>query len=430
MGDFKSLKFGVIAAAGLGVAALTNGCSAASSLSSAAAGLCCKAYQPGTDMLNGTFTGNASANGQFAAFAQAAGDLETVAEGSVSDVTAACLAIATDLGDDPMNPGAQGKVGTDLLNFWCGEAKAKITATLSAGAMLNVAFQPPECSASISVQADCQAHCSASGSCNVMANPPTCMGGTLEVSCSGTCMASGSASIDCTGSCSGMCSGSCSATAGGVDCQGKCDGTCSAKAGVGNGMGAQADGSCQGSCSGKCTLAPMAQVSCTGSCGGQCSGSCMAMAGGTATCSGTCSGKATPLSCKGGTLQGGCMVDANCQANCNASASAKAQCTPPAVTITVMAGASASVDALVNTLETNLPNLILVLKARGMAFAGLISTVVTSGSASLSAGIDAQGAACLAQNHPGDHAGGVRLPGGGVGLGQRARHGRSPVTLL
>ncbi len=395
----KAFKFvpGLVLAGSIGALAIgSGGCSAASSLANAQSALCCKSFDPGTNMLNATFTGNAATNAQFAVFAQAVGDLSTVAEGAVSDVTAACQGIATDLGD--MNSPA-GKEGTDLMNFWCGEAVSQINAALSAaaGVSLNISFQPPACSASVSVNADCQAHCNVNGSCNVMANPPTCMGGTLEVSCMGSCMASGSASIDCTGSCSGMCSGSCQATGGvSVACNGKCDGTCAAMAGVGNGMGAQADGTCQGSCSGKCTYSSTApSAMCTGSCSGQCSATCSAMGSVAAQCSGTCSTMGTPLSCKGGTLSGGCMVDANCSANCNASASAKADCTPPALTITVSGNANAQINVLVNTLEANLGNLIVVVKARGMAFANLISTVSSSGSASISGGLDAQGAACL-----------------------------------
>jgi hypothetical protein len=395
MGHFKGLAVGAMIA-GLGVLATTNGCSAASSLASAQSALCCKDFKPGTDMLSGSFTGDASTNAQFAVFAQAVGDLSTVAEGAVADVTAACQGIATDMGD--MNS-PSGKEGTDLMNFWCAEAVAQIKATLSAsaGATLNIAFEPPQCSASVSVNADCQAHCNVNGSCDVKANPPTCMGGTLEVSCMGSCMASAGASIDCTGSCSGMCSGSCQASGGvSVDCQGKCDGTCAAKAGVGNGMGAQADGTCQGSCNGKCTYsasAPMAM--CTGTCSGKCSASCSAMGGVAAQCSGTCSAMGQPLSCKGGTLSGGCKVDANCSANCNASASAKADCSPPQLTITVSGNANAQLNTLINTLEANLGQLIVVVKARGMAFANLISTVSASGSATFSGGLDAQGAACL-----------------------------------
>lgn len=211
----------------------------------------------------------------------------------------------------------------------------------------------------------------------------------------GDCTAMAGASFDCTGSCSGNCTGSCSGTASApVMCQGKCDGTCSAT---------QSDGSCMGTCTGKCTLAANAKVMCSGTCSGQCDAKCSPpMGSASVQCSGSCSAMAQPLSCKGGTLQGGCMVDAKCQGNCNASAQASAQCTPPAVTITVsgMASAAGQLDTLVNTLETNLPNLLLVVKARGMAFADVISQVSASGSATISGGIDAQGAACLAQIAP------------------------------
>ena len=376
------------------VVLLSNGCSAVSAAQNAQSALCCTAYKPGTDMLSATFTDDASANAQFAVFAQAVGDLSGVAEGAVADVTAACQGIATDMGD---TTSPAGKEGTDLMNFWCAEAKAQISATLTAGVSLTVAFEPPQCSASLSVNADCQAHCSASGSCDVMAHPPTCMGGTLEVKCMGSCSATAGASIDCTGSCSGNCSGSCEASGGvAVDCQGKCDGTCAAKAGVGNGMGAQADGTCQGTCSGKCNIsatAPMA--TCSGTCSGKCDAKCAAMGSVAAQCSGTCTGMGTPLSCKGGTLSGGCMVDAHCSANCNASASAKADCSPPSLTIAVVGTATAQVNVLVNTLEANLGKLIVVVKARGDAFVTLLGTVKDSGSATFSGGVDAKGAACL-----------------------------------
>jgi hypothetical protein len=395
MADLKGLKCGVLmaGAVGLGLMVFTNGCSAASSLQNAQKGLCCSDFKPGTNMLSGSFTGDATANAQFAVFAQAVGDLSTVAEGAVADVTAACQGIATDMGDTT-SPG--GKEGADLMNFWCAEAKAQISAALTGGVTLSIAFEPPQCSASLSVNADCQAHCSANGSCDVKANPPTCMGGTLEVSCMGSCSAMAGASIDCTGSCMGNCSGSCEAAGGvAVDCQGKCEGTCAA-GGSSMGSGAQADGSCKGTCNGKCTMSATApMVKCMGTCSGKCDATCSAMGSVAAQCSGTCSSKGTPLSCKGGTLSGGCMVDAHCSANCNASASAKADCTPPSLAITVMGTATASVDVLVNTLEKNLGMLIVVVKARGMAFADLISTVSSSGSATFSAGLDAQGAACL-----------------------------------
>lgn len=375
MGDFGRLKFGVLAAVALAIPVLTNGCSA---VSNAANSLCCTDFKPGTDMSATVFvSGNATVNGQWDAFASAAGDMSVVAGQAFADVTAACMGIATDLGDDPAK--GAGKTGDDLLNFWCGEAVSLIGTALGS-ASLSVDFQPPQCEISVQAQADCQGHCDVSGKCDIKANPPTCTGGTLDIDCKGECDATATApTIDCTGSCSGTCTGSCTGSASvAVDCQGKCDGNCKA-GGASGGTGIQADGSCQGTCDGKCTISANATpVACKGSCSGSCQGNCTATPGqASVQCSGTCKADYTPLSCKGGKLEGGCKVDANCQANCNASASAKADCTPPAVKITL--NGAAAVDNVIATLEKNLPNILVVFKARGPDFAGSLGAVVNGG---------------------------------------------------
>jgi hypothetical protein len=384
MGEFGRFKFGVLAAAALGAFALTNGCSAASSLQSS---LCCSDFKPGSDMSQGKFVSDASVNVQFRVFAQAVGDISAVSGAALSDVTAACQSIATDLGDDPSK--GMGMTGQGLMNFWCGEAVTQIKANLTAAGTLTINAQPPQCSASLQATASCQASCNVNGTCDIKANPPTCMGGTLEVSCNGTCMAMGMASFDCTGSCSGACSGSCQASVmNPVMCQGQCDGACSATDAMGN---------CNGMCNGKCTFKAGASATCMGTCSGGCMGSCSPpMAGGSVQCSGMCMATPTPLSCKGGTLSGGCMVDANCQANCNASVQAKAECTPPSITITASGTASAQVDALIATLEKNLPALLVVIKARGQAFLTQMSGVVQGGATIAGSGkIDLSGASCL-----------------------------------
>ena len=117
-------------------------------------------------------------------------------------------------------------------------------------------------------------------------------------------------------------------------------------------------------------------------------------------CSGECKGDFKPLSCTGGKLEGGCMVSANCQANCNASASAKASCTPPEVKIgftgSVTAGAEGQLNVLINTLEANLPKLVIVVKARGEAFGAQLTGVITGGADIAASGkIDVAGTACL-----------------------------------
>ncbi len=392
------LVSGLIAMTAIALVAGTNGCSAASNLPS----LCCTAFQPGTDMSTVDFGVDASIKGQMSAFANATGDLSAVAGAALADVTSACQNIAVDMGDDPTGGtggatgGANGKSGVDLLNYWCDEAANSVSTVIKASGTVTLTVVPPECDVSIQATASCQGSCSANASCNVQANPPTCTGGTLEVSCSGTCTASASApTFDCTGSCSGSCSGSCTAQGGGVDCAGKCDGTCTATAKAGE-SGAQADGTCKGQCSGTCSVtAPSAN--CTGTCSGKCDANCTAAPGqASASCSGTCSAKATPLSCKGGKLTGGCQVDANCQANCNASAKAKASCTPPSVTLVATGTASASFNTLAITLQKNLPALINVILGQGKDFADDISAAVQGGASLTASGnLGAGGTVCV-----------------------------------
>lgn len=381
---------GVIVAGAIALLAGTNGCSAASSVTGA---LCCTEFQPGTDMTTADFGVDASVTGQMSAFANATGDLSAVAGTALGDVTNACRNIAVDLGANADDPAANGKSGTDLLSFWCDAAASSVTTVIKASGSVTLTVVPPECDVSVTATANCQAGCSGSASCNVQTSPPQCTGGTLEATCTGACTASASApSFDCTGSCAVGCSGACTAQ-GGVDCTGKCDGTCTAD---GTGSGAQADGTCKGMCKGSCSvMAPSAQ--CTGTCEGKCTGSCTAAPGqASATCSGTCSVQATPVSCKGGKLSGGCQVDANCQANCNASAKAKASCTPPSVTLVAQGTVTDSFNTLAITLQKNLPALINVIIGQGQDFASDLSAAIQGGATlSVSGSLGAKGTVCL-----------------------------------
>ncbi|MEO8799863.1 MAG: hypothetical protein ABI551_18350, partial [Polyangiaceae bacterium] len=350
-----------------------------------------------------------SIKGQLQAFAQASGNLSVVAGTALSDVTAACKNMATDLGDDATAGDTKG-AGADLLNFWCGEATAKInatfTATGTAKGSLTLNIEPPKCEVSVSAQAKCQGGCDVSGKCDIKANPPTCTGGTLEVDCKGSCDVSASApKIDCTGSCGGSCSGDCTAQGGvAVDCQGTCSGHCTVD-GTANGASAvQADGSCKGKCDATCTASATAPaVKCSGQCKGKCDASCTATPGqASVQCSGKCSVDAQPISCKGGKLEGGCKVDASCQANCNASAQASASCTPPSVKVgfsgSVTASAQGQFSALVTTIQTNLPALLLVIQAQGQAILTDLQAAVDGGvSITASGKLDVKSGACLAQ---------------------------------
>jgi len=400
---------GLIAFSALAISSLSAGCSAVKDAQDAA---CCKDFEVGVDMTNVDFGVKANIKGEFAAFANSASDLSATATASVGDVTTACQNIALDLGADPADASVAGKTGTDALSAWCalavGQIKADFGASGSLATSVSIDFEPPKCTASLTATANCQASCSADAKCDIKANPPTCTGGTLSVECSGSCTASGSAAVACTGNCTGGCTGSCTASGGvAVDCKGKCDGTCSAGAKGGataTGTGIQADGSCDGQCDGTCTLAADApKITCAGVCDGHCDAACKGSADVKVKCDGMCDADYTPLSCSGGKLEGGCMVDASCQGSCNASASAKATCTPPSIAVTAKAKASlnaagqANLQTAIASLEANLPNILIVFKARGAAFTASLTAAGSAGvdiTTNHSGDIGAKGAVC------------------------------------
>jgi hypothetical protein len=355
------------------------------------AAACCTEFKVGADLTAVDWGVDASISGQYKAFIQAVGDLSATAAVSVSDVTAACQAMALDLGADRNDASVQGKTGAAAATAWCALAKGKIDGYFGAsgtlGGQITIAVTPPKCEASFEAKAKCEASCSGSAECDFNVNPPKCTGGTLSVECSGNCTAQAGATLECSGSCTGNCSGTCqgSATAT-VACQGKCDGNCTAGTAAAD-TGIQADGTCKGNCAGTCTMTGGAQVQCSGACQGTCDATCQATGTVKARCSGTCDAAISAPKCEGGTMEGGCTVSAECSGSCSGSASAKANCTPPEIKLTVAARAGLTLTAeqqiqlaaVLQSLKINVPKLLLVLKARGTAFATAISGVGTIG---------------------------------------------------
>lgn len=314
-------------------------------------------------------------------FSVAAGQIE-------SSVLSACNAISTDLG---------GAMGMDPQTA-CMNAVTQIQAVKAANAtaVLSIRYTPAVCSASATAIVDCTAMCDASF--DAMATPPTCEGGMLSGSCSGMC--SGSCTVEgsvmCTGSCSGSCMGSCdaevSATCTGT-CRGQCEGTC---------MTMGPDGSCMGECMGTCRGDCMGTIEgdCSGSCDGMCMGSCRSDV--MATCMGTCSGSCdvmfTEPRCEGG--EWSVMADAECQAACEADASFAVECTEPSLVVTFTGVATMPTDlqALVDTLETNLPRLIAVIEKAQIivgATVDIAARLPAATDAATSAGVEA--VSCHAQ---------------------------------
>jgi hypothetical protein len=398
-----------LAVTGFAIAALTTGCD---KVADAQKDLCCSEFQVGADLTGVSFDLEGKIAGKYSALAQASADLGAVAAGAINDVAVACENIARDLGAEKADTdAAAAKTGSAKVTALCDLATAQINATFGASASvkgtLSVDFQPPACTASVSAQANCQGSCDVEAKCDVDAKLPTCDGGKLTVECSGSCEGTATApSVSCTGTCSGKCSGSCKAEAGAtVACEGTCEGTCSADAAGGTGMnGIQADGSCKGKCDGKCTAKADVMAECSGTCEGTCDAKCTAQPGGVKfKCDGKCTGDFEAPKCEGGTAKLDCSADADCQASCSASASAKAECTPPslniayAVTGKVDAEAQAKIDVGLASLKANLPNLIIVLRARGEAFTGGINaTLDASGSIAANTGdLSVKATACL-----------------------------------
>lgn len=362
---FSKRFYGAALMAAIVLPAVLEGCSSSSPL-------CCTEFQAGA-----TLDANIGGDAKAQVAVQAIADFAGVADAAIDDLTTACRGIATDLDvtsdqADTANNDPGGKQG--VMKAWCALAVAQI-GTAKGSATLTINAKAPQCEASVSAKADCSAKCSGGVKCDVKANPPTCTGGTLEVSCSGACTASAGASVSCTGSCTGKCTGSCTAQ-GGVECAGKCDGTCSASAG---GSGPQADGTCKGQCKGTCSVTPPS-VTCSGSCNGKCDATCQGSASAQVQCDGKCDVGGTPVKCTGGKLEGGCQVqDPQCSGNCDASVSAKAECTPPEIEVSLSADGTAA-GKLVATLKANF-GVILAFKSRLSVMAELTGTIGANASA-------------------------------------------------
>ena len=380
-----------LAVTGFAIMALTTGCD---KVAEAQKGLCCSDFQVGADLSGVDFEIEGSIKGKYEALAQASADLGAVAAGAITDVSIACENIARDMGaTDADIATANEKTGSAKVTALCTLATAQIDATFGASAevkgTLSVDFQPPVCTASVSAQASCEGSCSGDAKCDAMATLPKCEGGKLSVECKGSCEVSAETpKISCTGTCGGKCEGSCKAEAGAtVACDGACEGTCSADAAGGTEMnGIQADGSCKGKCEGKCTASASAAVECKGTCEGSCDAKCEASPGAAKVkCDGTCMGEFEAPKCEGGSAEIKCDADVDCKASCKSSASAKAECKPPSLNIAFSGKAGANVEAQAKidiglaSLKANLPNLIVVLKARGTAFAAGINATVSAG---------------------------------------------------
>lgn len=299
--------------------------------------LCCKDFKVGADLsaVDWDITGDGKAT--FGAFMQATADFAGTATASVTEVGSACQAIAVDLGADPN--GVKETDNAKRTTAWCNLAVGQINAQF-AGKLVVVA-QPPSCSFNASVQANCEAKCTATASCEAELGDikarctPAELSGKCKAECTGTCEGSANLAVGCTGvcdgTCEGKCMGACSKTGMGGDCRGACDGTCT------------------GECRGSCKIDSGAKVTCQGDCTGGCSVDVVAP---------KCKAELTPPSAM-------CSGKAECSGSCKASASAKAECTAPSIEVQFMGAATVDTDLAVASLKLNLPKILVAFEGRG-----------------------------------------------------------------
>ena len=321
--------------------------------------LCCSDFKVGADLTGVDWGLEGEANVKFGAGIQAIADFSGSATAVVSDVGSACQALAVDLG------AAENAVTTtdpaDRATQWCAQAVTQINAKVTANGSVTISFQPPQCSFSVSAQANCEAKCSA----NVMCEAEL---GNIEARC-----APGKLSGKCSGACTGSCEGSANLA---VSCNGKCEGTCEGTCMGGPSSGACA-GVCDGTCRGTCEASADANVQCEGDCTGECDVEFVAP---------KCKAELTPPSAD-------CQGSAECSGSCQASASAKAECKEPSVEI--VAAGNIDVQAIA-ALKLHLPKILLVAEVRGALLLKNAEAVLElSGGLAGGASADATAALCL-----------------------------------
>jgi hypothetical protein len=294
----------------------------------------------------------------------AALELQAFAGKLDAELKTACSGLATDLGAS--GEFADGPAACKAAASAMGELRGQ----LGASAKIALAIEPPRCSASMDVMADCVAECDANvepGSVEAKCEEGK-LAGQCDAECSGSCSMEagakcegtchGSCDASFSGTCGGQCTGKCDGKkANGAACAGKCEGTCSA----------QAEGSCGGKCSGECEL--KAAAKCEGTCTGGCSVEMKAP---------KCEGKVEPP-----------KASAECNAQCEARVSGQLECRPAKVALVIEGAANAEAAAKYKAaLETHLPAILKVaigMKDQALSVAANVKDVAGGVQASIKA---------------------------------------------
>ena len=159
MNTLNRFKAPLALAVALALPVITNGCS---SITDAQGAVCCTEYKAGAtiDVKIG-----GSAKAQVAV--QAVADFQGIASAAITDLTTACRSMAQQLDAtkadlDAAEAAGAGKDPSEIsraqMNAYCSLAVKVIgTVKASAGGTLTLDVTPPQCQASVSAKANCQA---------------------------------------------------------------------------------------------------------------------------------------------------------------------------------------------------------------------------------------------------------------------------------
>lgn len=311
----------------------------------------CTDFRAGADLSRSTFGVTGDLQRPYGAFAQAAGDLASVANQMLRDVGAACQGLALELGASAVDPRVLGKAEPEAVRAWCEIAAEQFTAaraSLAAGGTeLVVQVVVPKCSADTLYQLACEEMCRADSTCiEVRAEdrcPVDAREGICMSTCSGACTGSEMAPVACTTKCTGVCFGTCGTDEDAIDCTAGC--------------------------------------ACTAACTGSCTASCEAPRGG-GTCNGVCSGSCTtPMlaqSCTKPLAAPTCAGDIDCQKSCAASSAARAVCPAGSLAISVdpKARRDPRVVQLAGMMDRHLPAIFLAARGRAQTLSDGASDLV------------------------------------------------------
>jgi hypothetical protein len=379
-----------VLAATTALVALSNGCSAADNAIAASQG--CSEFNGGSASVAAL-----QIDGTTKAFVEASADFVALVNSMETSVHDACVSIATDLGvTDTWSAMATLDAQTQEA---CTQAQNKITAILNedAGATISctVAVTGGGCQVNAGLEAMCEAQCTGSTTCTPPDVTVSCDPGDLSVVCGGTCavnaVCEGSVSVaaSCQGSCSADCGGECDVTATQptVHCEGSCAGSCTGQCDAAPANGTTCAGKCTGRCSGNCTYTGGVSAHCDGTCKGTCTGDCKIQGsaavscGASVRCRGGCSVTGTAPQCEGKVKPAMCSSDMSCQASCQAHAEASVTCTKPTATVECDGSTNSDLQALITTLQKNLPILAQVIQTQGPVAVSAGVNVVNTGSA-------------------------------------------------